>query len=95
VKPDVDTRLRVRQGVPMALISAFEPSSPDTQRLHGPVTCGYRTFTVDGRRVLQLDTYGSAQRQIPGKISQSIQLDAGSARELLGIIEEAFPGLTR
>lgn len=79
----------------MALIKEFQTVTSDTQRLHGPVTCGYRTFTVDGQRILQLDTYGSAERQILDKISQSVQLDVDSARELLKIIEESFPDLTR
>ncbi|MFF8590744.1 hypothetical protein ACF061_04770 [Streptomyces sp. NPDC015220] len=79
----------------MALISEFQSVSSDTQRVHGPVTCGYRTFTADGQRILQLDTYGSTERKILDKISQSIQLDVASARELLKILEEAFPGLTR
>ncbi|MFQ6145049.1 hypothetical protein ACLMNJ_18540 [Streptomyces seoulensis] len=79
----------------MALIKEFQTVTSDTQRLHGPVTCGYRTFTVDGQRVLQLDTYGSTERQILNKISQSVQLDVDSARELLKIIEESFPDLTR
>lgn len=79
----------------MALIKDFQSVSSDAQRLHGPVTCGYRAFTADGRRILQLDTYGSTERKILDKISQSIQLDADSARELLKIIEESFPGLSR
>ncbi|MFG3150551.1 hypothetical protein ACGF7W_00700 [Streptomyces sp. NPDC048219] len=78
----------------MALIDKFQAVPSDTQRLHGPVTCGYRTFTADGQRILQLDTYGSPDRQILDKVSQSIQLDADSARDLLKILQEAFPGLT-
>ncbi|WP_225627897.1 hypothetical protein [Streptomyces werraensis] len=79
----------------MALINEFEPANSDVQRIHGPVTCGYRAFTVDGRRILQLDTYGSAERAILNKISQSVQLDAEGARTLLGIITETFPDITR
>ena len=30
-------------------------------------------FERDGKSYLQLDTYGSADRKIPGKVSQSIQ----------------------
>jgi hypothetical protein len=77
----------------MALIKKFEAVTSDVQRVHGPVTCGFRAFTVDSRRVLQLDTYGSAERQIEGKISQSVQLDASAAQKLIEIIEEAFPDL--
>ncbi|MGW2728500.1 hypothetical protein [Streptomyces sp. NPDC001494] len=78
----------------MALIQDFDSVPSDAQRVHGPVTCGYRAFTVDGRRILQLDTYGSTERKILDKVSQTIQLDADSARKLLKIIEESFPGLS-
>lgn len=78
----------------MALIEKFEPVTSDIQRMHGPVTCGVRSFAVDGQRILQLDTYGSADRQIHGKISQSVQLDRAAARELIKIIEKTFPDLS-
>jgi hypothetical protein len=42
---------------------------------------------------LQLDTYGSQQRVIPGKVSQTIQLDVQSARELKRLLERTFPGI--
>lgn len=77
----------------MAMISEFQTVTSDVQRLHGPVRCGYRHFTIDGEVVLQLDTYGSDVRAIPDKISQSIQLNHESARELIRIIAEAFPSL--
>lgn len=77
----------------MALISEFSEVKSDIQRLHGPVTCGYRTFATDGKVVLQLDTYGSSERQIPNKISQSLQLDVNGARELRDILLKAFPEL--
>lgn len=79
----------------MALIREFQQAPSDVQRVHGPVTCGYRAFAVNGRRILQLDTYGSTERAIPNKISQSLQLDDEGARALLDIITEAFPNITR
>ncbi|MDQ0813232.1 hypothetical protein QFZ63_004946 [Streptomyces sp. B3I7] len=79
----------------MALIAEFQPVPSTSRKLHGPVTCGHRTFTVDGQRILQLDTYGSAERMIPDKISQSIQLNAESARVLLKLITDSFPNLAR
>ncbi len=79
----------------MALIKEFQQAPSDAQKVHGPVTCGYRAFTIEGRRILQLDTYGSTERAIPNKISQSVQLDAEAARALLDIISEAFPDISR
>lgn len=79
----------------MALINEFQEVEGATQRRHGPVTCGYRTFVVEGEVLLQLDTYGSAERQIPDKISQSIQLNVEGARELMSLLVEVFPELDR
>jgi hypothetical protein len=47
----------------------------------------------DGGCLLQLDTYGSDERQIPGKVSQSLQFDEHAAQELFSILRRAFPGL--
>lgn len=79
----------------MALIEEFQQVPSDSQRVHGPVTCGYRAFTIEGRRILQLDTYGSTDREIPNKISQSVQLDTEGARALMDIIAETFPEIVR
>jgi hypothetical protein len=45
--------------------------------------------------LLQLDTLGSKDRKITGKVSQSIQLDEDAARQLLGFIARAFPAVGR
>lgn len=44
-----------------------------------------------GTRILQLDTYGSPGRVIPGKTSQSLQFDAAGARQLKRLLERTFP----
>jgi hypothetical protein len=72
----------------MALVTEFEKVSKERYSVHGPVECSYMIFTAPGgKRYLQLDTYGSRERQIKGKISQSIQLDAAAATELKRIID--------
>ena len=77
----------------MALIRKFEARPIEPKRIHDDVECGYVAATVNGRRILQLETYGSPDRKIPGKVSQSIQLDEASARELKRILERSFPGI--
>ncbi len=77
----------------MARISDFTPVTSQRQSMHELVECGWRYFDVQGRRLLQLDTYGSSDRKIRGKISQSVQLDEEAAKQLLNIIAEAFPRL--
>lgn len=77
----------------MALIERFEARPIEPRRVHERVICGYSATEVQGRRILQLETYGSTARVMPGKVSQSIQLDEAAARELKLIIERSFPGL--
>ena len=78
--------------VHVALVRTFEPSRSEARRrVHGEVDCGFATFEVGGRRYLQLDTYGSTERAIPGKTSQSLQLDESGARRLKRLIEATFP----
>ena len=74
----------------MALIIRFNQLHKDRNQIHGPVECGYTMFEKGGQRYLQLDTYGSSERQIPGKTSQSIQLNVESARQLKALIQKTF-----
>lgn len=75
----------------MALISEFFPLAPERVSVHGLVACGFHSFKQDGKTYLQLDTYGSGDRAIPGKVSQTIQVDRDGAKALLALILEAFP----
>lgn len=76
----------------MALISRFEERSIYPTRIHDEGVCGFAAATIGTRRVLQLETYGSASRKIPGEVSQCIQLDDVAARELRRILDVCFPG---
>jgi hypothetical protein len=77
----------------MAFLGEFSSVPSSASSLHKPVLCGWRMFDVEGKRILQLDTYGSEDRQIPDKVSQSIQIDREGAATLLKLIREAFPGV--
>lgn len=78
----------------MARIVQFKPSEKVDHKVHQVIECCYFHFaTPDGKRYLQLDTLGSRARKIPGKVSQTIQLDEDGAREMLRVIKEAFPNL--
>ena len=83
----------VEEGMTVALIRDFYEAPSDRASIHGPVSCGWKVVEANGTRVLQLDTYGSKERQLPGKVSQAIQLDHDGARALLGIIRHVFPDL--
>lgn len=78
----------------MALIKSFEEVEKQYPEIHRPVKCGYCSFIgSDDRRYLLLETYGTEDRQMPEKISQSIQLDEEGARQLMDIIRREFPTL--
>jgi hypothetical protein len=74
----------------MALIKSFEEKRMDRNSIHDAIDATYTTFERDGRRFMQIDSYGRAVREMPGKKSQSIQLDEKSARELFKILEDFF-----
>ena len=75
----------------MARIGRFEKTTSDRGRLHRTeVECGYAVLNFGGKRYLQLETYGSSDRKIPGKVSQTLQLDAERAAELEKILRLAF-----
>ena len=78
----------------MALVRRFsQVTAGERQRVHGEVECGFSTFERGGNRYLQLDAYGSPERAIPGKVSQTIQLDETGARDLKHLLARTFPGI--
>jgi hypothetical protein len=80
-------------GRTLALITEFKPSAAERNSVHKPVSCGWRTFQVGNSRFLQPDTYGSQDREIPDKVSQSIQLDLHAAAKMMSLIRNAVPDL--
>lgn len=57
---------------------------------HAKVFTTYTSFELDGKKYFQLDTYGRADREMPEKISQSIQFDEESARLLINLLIKEF-----
>lgn len=74
----------------MALIKNFVPKNIERYSIHDGIDAQYAAFERDGRFLLQIDTYGRNTREIPGKVSQSIQLDRNSAMALYEIIKNTF-----
>jgi hypothetical protein len=62
----------------VALVTKLEPLVIDRDVAHKEVRCTYSIFSdADGRRYLQLDTYGSKSRQMRNKKSQSLKIRTG------------------
>ena len=74
----------------MALVRSFEEKAMERNSLHDEIGATYTVFEWDGRVLVQIDTYGRKSRDMPGKKSQSIQLDRHGASELLKILKQAF-----
>ncbi len=77
----------------MALIKSekMERILKEKNSIHKETTCRYTSFIgKDGRRYFQLDTYGSQDRDMPEKISQSIQFNEETARVLIDTIKKEF-----
>ena len=72
----------------MALIKKLEQLTMDRNSIHEPVSATYTISTGDdGKKYLQIDTYGSSQRQILGKKSQSIQFGPDTVDEIRSVID--------
>ncbi len=69
----------------MVLITKRHFSHIDKERntVHESVDATYCSFTKGEEKYFQIDTYGSENRQLKDKISQSIQIDCSMAIELL------------
>jgi hypothetical protein len=75
----------------VALVERLEAAAITRPSIHESVDCGYAIVDAEGRRVLQVETYGSRNRKMRGKMSQTLQFTEDAARELRRIIEVAFP----
>ena len=71
----------------MAKIDVLELADRQRVSLHSTVHATYMLFEHDGLPVLQIDTFGRADRQIPGKVSQSIQFGPEGIAALRKILE--------
>ncbi len=76
----------------MAFVNAFVLAGRKTLSRHPTqVTCRYAVdITAGEAKLVQLDTYGSSVREIPGKVSQTLHLDEKAARKLWEILGREF-----
>lgn len=74
----------------MALIRNFKRSEMERNSVHDEIDASYAVFELDSRVFVQIDTFGRKGRQIPGKKSQTIQLDREGAENLYKILKGAF-----
>jgi len=76
----------------MAIVRHLEEKQLDVEAAHTETECTYSIVqTKDGTRFLQVDTYGSSERKIAGKKSQSVRFAPEAVRQLVDIINAHFP----
>jgi hypothetical protein len=71
-------------------ISKIEKLNKDRNSIHEKVYTTYSSFDSCGKHYVQIDTYGRSDREQPGKISQSIQLDKDSAAFVFSLLKREF-----
>lgn len=49
-----------------------------------------KIFQTDGHRIVQIDTFGSEDRENPGKQSQTLQFGKESARQLFDVLKDTY-----
>lgn len=58
--------------------------------VHEPVQATYTVFQEKGKTFFQIDTSGTSERAVPGKVSQSVQIDETMARHLIDLLRKEF-----
>ena len=71
----------------MALIKDIKQLKLERPSKHSETECTFSVINEDGRKLLQLDTYGSSGREIPGKKSQSLRFTPEALLVLKQIIQ--------
>jgi hypothetical protein len=75
----------------MAIVRRLNHLAMEKDTPHSEVDCTYSIIHDEaGRRYLQVDTYGSKVRQIPGKKSQSIRFAPEAIEQLKALLATKF-----
>ena len=71
-------------------INNFEKKIKEKNSIQGKINSSYSVFDINGEKYFQIDMYGSSDRQIPGKTSQTIQFDKNAAKKIIEILSKEF-----
>jgi hypothetical protein len=75
----------------MAWVKSIERKSGEGKLQPTQLVAQVKVFTPNGALpIVQIDTYGSEDRKIPGKQSQTLQLGKETAFELYKILKETY-----
>jgi hypothetical protein len=73
----------------MAMVKNLEKTIMNA-RVHAEVKADYNVLIKDGEKYFQINTYGSENRVIKKKVSQALQFNEESAKQLFEILKKEF-----
>jgi hypothetical protein len=68
----------------------FVKKERERYTIHDKIDSTYSIFNKDGEKYFQIDMYGRSSREMPGKISQSIQFDKVIAKKIVEILKKEY-----
>ena len=74
----------------MALVRKLKEQALGKGSPHKEVDCTYTIVEDNEGRCLQIDTYGSSEREFPGKKSQSIRFAPEAIKQLKDVLKKSF-----
>jgi hypothetical protein len=74
----------------MAVVREFQEKVLDRSTKHSEVEATISTVEESGEKFVQIDTYGSPTRAMPGKVSQSLRLSQAAFEQLMQIGSKYF-----
>ncbi|MCZ8019739.1 hypothetical protein [Novosphingobium sp.] len=74
----------------MAVVKKFSVEEQNSRIGHTECHGTIRAIEVDGEKFIQIDTYGSKEREFQNKLSQSLRLTEAAFNQLKKLGEEHF-----
>ena len=74
----------------MAIVRNFQIADAVSGRAHSEANANIRLVDVGGEKFIQIDTYGSSDRQEIGKLSQSVRLSKNAFDQLVQLGNDHF-----
>lgn len=71
-------------------LNSIKKINKNRNTIHDKVHTTYTVFEHDGCKYVQFDTYGRIDREMPEKISQSIQIDKEIASYLIELLKTEY-----
>ena len=74
----------------MAIVRNFDRKELGRSSRHSEVEATISTVDDGGEKFVQIDTYGSSTRAMPGKVSQSLRISRSAFEQLIKVGSEHF-----